>query len=268
VLLRTTVERIVTSGGAAVGVGTADGSEYRGRAVISNANPFDTLGRMLGDAAVWAECEAAWRDYSVSLSSFQVFLGLNRDLVGTLDVPDSEVFVEPGYDPEAAYAHVLAGEVERGGVSVTLYDSVFAGYSPVGKNTINLMTLQGYGPWERFETDYFAGRKAEYRREKERMAAVLIQKAEEAVLPGLSGAIEVMEIGTPLTNVRYTGHPRGAIYGWDQTVGNSGGTRVGHGTPVPNLYLCGAWSRPGHGYGAVVPSGVECFAEIATAWEG
>jgi hypothetical protein len=60
----------------------------------------------------------------------------------------------------------------------------------------------------------------------------------------------------------------GAIDGWDQTVGNSGGSRVGHGTPVPNLYLCGAWPRPGHGYGAVVPRGVECFAEIAKAGEG
>ncbi len=52
------------------------------------------------------------------------------------------------------------------------------------------------------------------------------------------------------------------MHGWDQTVNNSGNTRVGHNTPVKNLYMAGAWSRPGHGYGAVIPSGVECFAEI------
>lgn len=40
---------------------------------------------------------------------------------------------------------------------------------------------------------------------------------------------------------------RGAIYEWDQTVGNSGDQRIGHSTPVKNLYLAGAWSRPGHG---------------------
>ena len=128
------------------------------------------------------------------------------------------------------------------------------------------MTLQGYQPWERFEADYFAGRKTAYRAEKERMAAILVRRAEEMLLPGLSGAIEVMEIGTPLTNVRYTGHYRGAAYGWDQTVNNSGSNRVGHATPVQNLYLAGAWSRPGHGYGAVIPSGLECFAEIVRAW--
>jgi len=82
-----------------------------------------------------------------------------------------------------------------------------------------------------------------YRKEKERMAEVLIRKAERILLPGLSSAIEVKEIGTPLTNVRYTGHHRGAIYGWDQTVNNSGSVRVGHRTPIKNLYLAGAWCR-------------------------
>ncbi len=56
------------------------------------------------------------------------------------------------------------------------------------------------------------------------------------------------------------------MHGWDQTVNNSGNTRVGHTTPVINLYMAGACSRPGHGYGAVIPSGVECFAEIVKNW--
>jgi prolycopene isomerase len=49
-------------------------------------------------------------------------------------------------------------------------------------------------------------------------------------------------------------------------VTNSGSTRVGHATPVKNLYLAGAWSRPGHGYSAVIPSGLECFGEIVSTW--
>jgi len=156
--------------------------------------------------------------------------------------------------------------VEHGGVGVTLYDVVDRGHSPPGKNTVNLLALQGYGPWERFEADYAAGRKVAYNRAKQLMADTLIRKVERALLPGLSRAIEVQEIGTPLTHARYTGHRRGAIYGWDQTVSNSGSTRVGHATPIRNLYLAGAWSRPGHGYGAVIPSGLECFAEIVRSW--
>ena len=73
------------------------------------------------------------------------------------------------------------------------------------------------------------------------MADILIDKAEKTLLPGLRDAIEVKEIGTPLTNMRYTSNYRGAIYGFDQTLDNSGNNRLGHSTPVKNLYLSGAW---------------------------
>lgn len=98
------------------------------------------------------------------------------------------------------------------------------------------------------------------------MADILIQKIDKTLLPGLTKAIEVKEIGTPLTNIRYTGHPRGAIYGWNQTVDNSGPRRFPAKTPIKNLYLSGAWTFPGHGYGAVLGSGLMCFAEIMKSW--
>ena len=79
-------------------------------------------------------------------------------------------------------------------------------------------------------------------------------------------AIEIREVATPLTNMRYTANPRGAVYGWDQTLDNSGSTRFPNTTPVKNLYLAGAWTSPGHGYGAVIPSGLLCFAEIMKSW--
>ncbi len=266
VLLRTKVNKILLKGDAAVGVATADGKEYTSRAVVSNANPFDTFRTMLPGQKLTAEYEERWKQYSVSLSCFQVFLGLKEDLVKKVGVADSEIFMESSYDPDAGYAGALRADVEHGGAAVSLYDNIDPGYSPAGKNTVNILTLQGYEPWEKFEKDYFAGNKEAYRKEKERMADIMIQKVEDQLLPGLRKAIEVKEIGTPLTNVRYTGHYRGAIYGWDQTVNNSGNTRVGHATPVKNLYLAGAWSRPGHGYGAVIPSGLECFGEIVRTW--
>ncbi len=266
ILLNTKADEILLENDAAVGVSTVDGRTYKSRAVVSNANPFTTFQKMIHDQPLLSKYIARWSEYSVSLSSFQVFLGLKEDLVGKLGLTDSEIFIESSYDPEAGYLHALNGEVEDGGYGVTLYDAINPDYSPAGKNTINIMTLQGFAPWEKYQKDYFAGEKTEYRKEKERMARVLIGRAEEKLLPGLSSAIEVMEIGTPLTNIRYTGHPRGAAYGWDQTVNNSGGTRVGHSTPIKNLYIAGAWSRPGHGYGAVIPSGLECFGEIVRSW--
>lgn len=266
VLLSTKVEKILVKNGAATGVTTGSGKTFTAKAVVSNAGPFATFGKMIDDQTLTADYQAKCRQYSVSLSCFQVFLGLKEDLVNKVGITDSEIFCEALYDPDAAYAGALGADVENGGFGLTLYDNIYRGYSPSGKNTLNIMTLQGYSHWQKYEKTYFAGDKKEYRKEKERMADVLIRKVEKALLPGLSSAIEVKEIGTPLTNVWYTGHHRGAIYGWDQTVNNSGSVRVGHTTPIKNLYLAGAWSKPGHGYGAVIPSGVECFGEVVKSW--
>jgi len=266
ILLDTRVKKILLKNGAATGVGTADGRTFEAKVVVSNASPFATFGEMIEDQALAGNYLAECRKYSVSLSCFQVFLGLKTDLIKNAGIPDSEIFFERSYDPEAGYTGAVNADVEHGGYGLTLYDNIFEGYSPAGKNTINILTLQGYDHWEQFAKDYFAGEKLAYRKEKERMAEVLIQMVEKTLLPGLSSAIEVKEIGTPLTNIRYTGHHRGAIYGWDQTVNNSGSQRIGHATPVKNLWLAGAWSKPGHGYGAVIPSGLECFGEIMKHW--
>jgi phytoene dehydrogenase-like protein len=266
VLLNTRVERILVKDGAAYGVRCGGGQEYRGRAVISNASAPRTFQELLEESKEAAEYKARMEKFSASLSCFQVFLGLKQDVVGRAGVKDAEIFVETGYDPDAAYKMMQTADLENGGFAVSLYDNLFAGYSPKGKNTVNILTLQGYGPWEKFEADYRAGRKTAYRAEKERMANILIRRAEEKLLPGLSKAIEVKEIGTPLTNVRYTGNYRGAIYGWDQTPDNSGNRRVSQETTVKNLYLAGAWTRPGHGYGAVISSGFDCFAAVVRGW--
>jgi prolycopene isomerase len=246
-------------------VKTENGEEFTARAVISNASAHETFNKMLGEPEFLKDYLAQLEKYSVSLSSFQVFLGLKKDLIGEVGIKDTEIFFNPGYDPDEDYRHMLEADVS-GGFGLTLYDNLYRGYSPEGKNTLNILTLQGYDHWKPYEIDYFKGNKAAYRAEKERMANILIDEVEKALLPGLRKAIEVIEIGTPLTNVRYTSNYRGAVYGWDQTLNNSGQTRLSQKTPVKNLYLAGAWTRPGHGYGAVIPSGLQCFAQIMSEW--
>ena len=221
---------------------------------------------MVEDPSGLGDYLARMERMSVSLSCFQIFLGLKKDLVKEVGLKDTEIFYYTSYDTETDYADALAANVENGGFVLTAYDNLYEGYSPKGKNTLNLLVLQGYSHWEKFEAAYRQGNKVEYKKEKERMADILIDRTEKTLLPGLRQAIEVREIGTPLTNWRYTRNYRGAIYGFDQTVDNSGPQRLPHKTPIKNLYLAGAWTSPGHGYGAVIPGGLQCFAEIIRAW--
>ena len=266
VMLNTKAEEILVKEHSAYGVRTADNKEYIGKAVISNANAYDTFHTMMKEDEYLKDYLARMDKFSVSLSCFQIFLGLKKDLIKELGITDSEIFYGTGYDPEAEYKSLLSADVENCGFGIAVYDNVYKGYSPEGKNTINIMVLQGYDPWKKYEADYFKGNKTAYKAEKERMADILIKRAEKSLLPGLSKAIEIKEIGTPLTNVRYTGNYRGAVYGWDQTLDNCGATRLPHTTPIKNLYLSGAWTRPGHGYSAVLGSGLECFGAIMQNW--
>jgi all-trans-retinol 13,14-reductase len=266
VKLGTRVKEILTKDGAATGVRVEGGATYKSRVVVSNANLHDTFGKLLWEEPLIKGHLRTLERLSVSFSSFQVFLGLNRNLVRDVGIKDTEIFVYPGYDPDQDYKRMLDADVSRGGFALTLYDNLPERFSPPGKNTLNILTAQGYNHWKQFEADYFKGNKKSYNAEKERMADILIDATEKRLLPGLRAAIEVKEIGTPLTNLRYTSNYRGAIYGWDQTVQNSGDKRVPHTTPIKNLYLAGAWTRPGHGYGGVIWSGLECFGEIMKSW--
>ncbi len=266
VMLRTRVDHILVKDHAAYGVKTADGREFTAKVVVSNANAYDTFHTMMEEDEYLKDYLAKIDKFTVTLSSFQVWLGLKEDLVGKVGIPDTEIFYETGYDMEAAFEDAVNARVENGGYGLALYDNIYEGYSPKGKNTVNIISLQGYDYWKKYEADYFKGDKDAYHAEKVRMADILIDQVEKTLLPGLRDAIEVREIATPLTNVRYTGNYRGAIYGWDQTVDNSSPNRLPHSTPIKNLYLSGAWTSPGGGYGGVLWSGVECFAEIMARW--
>ena len=266
VLLRARVDKILTKEHVAYGVRTADGREFTGKVVVANSSVPDLFRRMVDDREYVNEYLSRLDSLSPSVSCFQVFLGLKKDLVREAAIGDSEIFVDPGYDLDKTYQATLRADVETGGFGVTLYDNLYAGYSPRGKNIINIIALQGYDHWQKYEADYLKGDKTAYRAEKERMADILIARVEKAVLPGLRDAIEVQEIGSPLTHMRYTLNHRGAVYGWDQTVDNSGPRRLPHKTPIRNLFLSGAWTQPGHGYGAVIPSGLQCFGEIMKEW--
>jgi all-trans-retinol 13,14-reductase len=268
VMLNTRVKEILVKDHAACGVRTQDGKEYKGKVVVSNANAYDTFHTMMSEDEFLKDYLAKMDGYTVSLSIFQVFLGLKKDLVREIGIPDTEIFCAASYDPEEEFKDALEARVENGGFGLTLYDNVYKGYSPEGKNTVNIVALQGYDYWKKYEADYLKGEKTEYRKEKERIADILIDSVEKKLMPGLSAAVEVKEIGTPLTNLRYTGNYRGAIYGWDQTLGNSVPNRLPHVTPIENLYLSSAWTSPGGGYGGVLYSGLECFGEIMKNWKG
>ena len=261
---------ITMKDGAVSGVKLNDGRTIKAKAVISNASVPPTT-RMLPEEMVSTHASGKARKYldklntyRPSLSTFIVWLGLDQEIRDK--VKGYEIFIEPHYDPEESYQGCLACDPKRTGIGVTIYDNAYPGYSAPGTSTVSIVTLSGYEPWRRFEADYFAGRKQAYQEEKERITEELINLAEKWVISGLRSMIEVKEAATPLTNLRYTKNPAGAIYGYEQSLDNAYMNRIKNTTPFKGLYLASAWGGDGGGYQPCLEAGLKAYRALIKDW--
>ena len=264
VLYNTEVEKILLKDGAVAGAALSGGKTLPARAVVSNASALTTFKQMMPKETVPPDYVKKLEGFKPSISSFIVWLGLNRELRGK--IKGCGIHVSSGRGPEADYLSCMNGEVDRVSFSVSIYDNIFEGYSKPGTSSLMLLCLSGYKPWRRFEAGYKAGNKADYEREKARWTDILIRRAEKEVIPGLSSMIEVKDASTPLTNWKYTRNPEGAIYGFEQSMDNAFMNRIDNRTPVKGLYLASAWGNPGGGFAGVFRAGEQTFEKIMEDW--
>ena len=141
--------------------------------------------------------------------------------------------------------------------TLTHFNSVTPEISPPGTSMVVLTSLTYGDPWLAVSPD-------EYVATKQRMADQMVRMAER-VVPDLRDAIEVVEISTPLTNMRYMGQIGGAVYGWEQPPGETTLFRLAHKGPVEGLYFAGAFTQPGGGFEPAMLSGCSAGAKAAHA---
>jgi phytoene dehydrogenase-like protein len=266
ILYGTLAEKITIKDGAVTGVALSDGKALPARTVVSNASALVTFKEMLPSGILPPQYLKQLNEYRPSISMFIVWLGLNMELRGKFK--GYRYGVTSGQGPEDDYRFSINGDVEKGSFGITFYDSLFEGYSKPGTSTLQLSFLSGYEPWRKFETDYRAGRKQAYNKEKERWTDVLIRRTEKEIIPGLSSMIEVKESATPLTCWYFTRNTEGSIYGFEQAMNNAYINRIDNRTPVKGLYLASAWGNPGGGYAGALKSGQITFARIMEDWKG
>lgn len=134
------------------------------------------------------------------------------------------------------------------------YSQIDSGLAPEGKYLMVLATTDYLKHWEGLS-------RTAYREKKKEITDILIRRLEN-VLPGISEAIEYKEMATPKTIVRYTMNPQGSVYGYAQTVEQSGRNRIRAKSPVDGLYFASAWSFPGGGFTGAIISGYLCAMKI------
>lgn len=249
VAFNTRVSKIVTYKGRQVkSVITAEGKEFSAKAVISNANAIDTLGSLIDDERIKSICRKKLAGLEKSISAFQVYLGLKVP-AKSLGMSHQIFSINTTYSHQEDYDYFLCGDYDKCSLEIVDHAQVDPGLVPKGKGSLLIMILDSYANWKGFSED-------EYKLRKEEAGNKLIERAEK-YLPGLSANIEIKEIATPLTMQRFGMSPEGAIYGFAQTVGQSGINRVSQKTTIKGLFLAGAWTRPGHGVHGCFVSGIE-----------
>lgn len=247
VLLQTRVKKIILEDGRAAGVELEGGEVLKAKYIVSNASAPQTYLKLVGREYLSKDLIKQLESWEPSASAFQLYLGVQLD---RLDIPDYTLFIADTYDHSAVYRDLMEAEPEFRGYGMTIYTNVEPERAPAGHQVIHLITLANYESWRAA-----LNRSEEaYREMKERWTERLLTRA-ELLIPGLKAGIKIQEVATPLTMEHYTLNHQGAIYGWAQTVEQSGLRRPQVKSPIPGLYQAGAWTFPGGGVAAVIPSG-------------
>ncbi len=237
---RSRVEKILTEGDRAVGVRLTDGSEHRAGRVISAADGYSTIFKMLEGRYVDEETRTPYEKWPLFPSLLFVGLGVNRSFADEPRTVSGLVF------PLRRPAEIGDKVWKSLPLRILNQDPTLA---PAGKTTLVVMLPSSYEYWQELAQD-----RAAYEEKKDQVARVVIELLEQR-FPGISPQVEMVDVATPLTFERYTGNWKGSFEGWLITPQNAYTMRKPMRQTLPglqNFYMTGQWIQPGGG----LPTGV------------
>lgn len=229
------VVRIITENDKATGIQLDDGTIIRGSRVISAADGYTTIFKMLDGKYTDDKIRHMYENWTMFPPL--LFFGAGVDMSFD-DVPLSvSGFSFPLKEP----VEINGKRLERLAVHLYNHDSSMA---PAGKTSLTVMLHADYDYWLNLAADRTA-----YDREKARITEQIISLLEQR-FPGISSKIEMTNLATPVTFERYTGNHKGSFEGWFITPENAETMYKPLSQRLPGLegcYLCGQWVEPGGG---------------------
>ena len=229
------VAKIAVENNAAVGVILSDGTRIEADHVISAADGHATIYEMLGGKYLTGRIEEAYRTWPLFPPLVQVSFGIDRDVPTRFPV---QTFLAKGT--------TIGGTALETGYTVMNY-SFDPTMAPPGKTVV---VLRYETPWE-FWHDLAGEAYTEEKKRIERDAVVILEQH----LPEAAGHIEVVDVATPLTDVRHTGVWKGAYEGFMPASRNITQILPLRLPELRNFCMCGQWLAPGGGLPPSAQSG-------------
>lgn len=212
VFLNCGVKRIILENGRAVGVEDENGNIYHADKIISNVSPTLTYAGLLKDEEVPKECRQYFKSYTTGISALTCFIGLDCP-PEEIGFTDSFNLIYDSLDANKDFRNAYFTNTKVDPIVATCYTIDDPCVSPPGTSVITAGSLKYGEAWEKLSPE-------EYHKKKYEAADEIVRRLETR-FPGLRSHIEEMEIATPLTHMRYLGHPGGAIYGYEQDLKSS-----------------------------------------------
>jgi phytoene dehydrogenase-like protein len=231
------VERILVEQNRAVGVELATGETIHADWVVSAADGHATIHNLLGGKYQDPSLEKFYQSSATFPSYVQVSLGVAMDLQ---EQPSLLTLLL-----DAPFKVDEGTHLNQIGIRFFHFDPTFA---PPGKTAVTCFL-----PTYHFEfwTELQAKNPQRYCAEKRRLSELVIGILEKRV-PQIRAAIEVVDVSTPATVIRYTGNWKGSMEGWMLAPG-LGFKPLRNTLPgLENFIMVGQWVMPGGG----LPSGL------------
>jgi phytoene dehydrogenase-like protein len=236
------VEKILTDGKKAIGVRMADGSLNYADYIIGACDLHALMYDMLDGKYLTPKIERAFEEWPLFKPVVQVSFGISRPVESEFHTYQ---VIAPG--ESIGSTRLISGYA----VSNYNHDPVI---TPEGKCVMKMLFDSPYEIWEDMNQQ-------EYKAEKERIASDAAEKLTK-LYPAVNGNIEVVDVATPLTNIRYTGVYRAAYEGFLPTSRNMTRTLPNRVKGLENFFLAGQWLFPGGGLPPSAQSGKWLFQWI------
>jgi phytoene dehydrogenase-like protein len=237
------IEKIITESNKAAGIRLDNGAEYFCTRVVSAADGYSTIFRMLDGKYTGEKTREIYDKWPVFPPLIFIGIGVNRTF-------ENEPRSISGFSFELKQP-VEIGESVRNRLWVHIFNHDQT-VTPAGKTTLILMIQTDYEYWKKLATD-----KKAYNQKKDEISKTVVGLLEQRFL-GISAQVEVIDVATPMTFERYTGNWKGSFEGWLISPENSYVLMKPMSQQLPglnNFYMCGQWVEPGGGLPPAVMSG-------------
>jgi len=247
------VKRIVVDNGQVKGVITDEGDEVAAENVVSNISPIATYNHLMDPEHIPPDVSVEMKSRNLSTSAFTLFIGFDCE-PQRLGITESTNFLMKSTDiSDSLLDSMNRLEIKDELMVLSCYDVTDPEFSPPGTCQANVVTLKYGEPWLRIPP-------RRYHDIKFRCADAMLQRIYE-IYPEAKNHIEEVEVGTPLTHMRYLGHPLGAIYGYEMLTKDALFFQPGRYSPINGLCFAGGWAGD-NGFEPTLRSGVAAAKSI------